>query len=162
MRKIKLFTAALLALFALGCETDYTPSADMRADFQQAYPNAVDVEWKRDHKHIVAEFKLPGVSNDCEAWFTKEGSWVLTTYEIKYSELPEAVRNAFESEYGSMTPVDSVTHVERSNGDDVYFIEIETVVDNELVDLFLDYDATGKLLRTWVEVEYYDNIYYYL
>jgi hypothetical protein len=72
------------------------------------------------------------------------------------------VRNAFESEYGSMTPIDSVTYVERSNGDDVYFIEIDTVVDNELVDLFLDYDATGKLLRTWVEVEYYDNIYYYL
>lgn len=162
MKKILFFAVAIFAMLAVGCDKDYSPSTDMRANFQQAYPDAVDVEWERDHKHIVAEFKLPGVSNDCEAWFTKDGVWVLTTFGIKYSELPEAVRNSFESEYGSMTPVDSVTHVERSNGDDLYFVEIENVVDNQLVDLFLDYDATGKLLRTWVEVEYYENIYYYL
>ena len=61
-----------------------------------------------------------------------------------------------------MTPVDSVTYVDRSTGDDVYFIEIESVVDDELVDIYLDYNVAGELLRTWVEVEYYDNIYYYL
>ena len=162
MKKILFFAVAIFAMLAVGCDKDYSPSTDMRANFQQAYPDAVDVEWERDHKHIVAEFKLPGVSNDCEAWFTKDGAWVLTTFDIKYSELPEAVRNSFESEYGSMTPVDSVTHVQRSNGDDIYFLEIESIVNDELVDLYLDYNAAGELLRTWVEVEYYENIYYYL
>ena len=61
-----------------------------------------------------------------------------------------------------MTPIDDIKYVTRSNGDDVYFIEIENIVDNQLVDLFLDYSPDGKLLRTWVEVEYYENIYYYL
>ena len=162
MKKILSLAAASLALCAVGCDKDNTPDTSLSAAFKQAYPDAVDVEWEREHHHIVAEFKLPGISNECEAWFTKEGAWVLTTYDIAYSSLPEAVRNAFESEYGSMTPVDSVTHVERSNGDDVYFIEIESVLNDELVDIFLDYNANGELLRTWVDVEYCDNIYYYL
>lgn len=162
MKKILFFAAAFLALVAVGCDKDYTPDANLNATFKQAYPDAVDVEWEREHHHIVVEFKLPGVSNECEAWFSKSGTWVLTSYKIAYSSLPEAVRNSFESEYGSMTPVDSVTYVDRSNGDDVYFIEIESVVNDELVDLYLDYNTSGELLRTWVDVEYYDNIYYYL
>ena len=162
MKKILFFVASIMALFAVSCDKDYTPDASLRATFKQAYPDAVDVEWEREHHHIVVEFKLPSVSNECEAWFTKGGSWVLTTYKIAYSSLPDTVRNSFESEYGSMTPVDSVTHVQRSNGDDIYFLEIESIVNDELVDLYLDYNATGELLRTWVEVEYYENIYYYL
>ena len=162
MKKIFIFAVTLMSMFALGCEKDYNPSSTTRADFQQSYPNAVDVEWEREHGHIVAEFKLPGVSNECEAWFTKDGTWVLTTFDIKKSELPQAVLNAFESEYGAMTPIDDVKYVTRSNGDDIYFIEIENIVDNQLVDLFLDYSPDGKLLRTWIEVEYYENIYYYL
>ena len=162
MKKILFFAAAFLALVAVGCDKDYTPDASLRATFKQAYPDAVDVEWEREHHHIVVEFKLPRVSNECEAWFTKSGTWVLTTYKIAYSSLPDTVRNSFESEYGAMTPVDSVTHVQRSNGDDIYFLEIESIVNDELVDLYLDYNATGELLRTWVEVEYYENIYYYL
>lgn len=162
MKKMLFFFVALAAMLAVGCDDDYSPSATMSADFQQTYPNAVDVEWERKHGHIVAEFKLPGVSNDCEAWFTKDGTWVLTTFDISKSELPAAVLNAFESAYGAVTPVADVTLVKRSNGDDIYFIEIETIVDNQLVDLFLDYTPQGELLRTWVEVEWTENIYYYL
>ena len=160
MKKILFFVASIMALFAVGCDKDYTPDASLSSTFKQAYPDAVDVEWEREHNHLVAEFKLPGISNDCEAWFTKSGSLVLTTYRIAYSSLPDAVRNSFESEYGSMTPVDSVTHGQRSNGDDIYFLEVESIVNDELVDLYLDYNATGELLRTWVEVEYYENMYY--
>ena len=162
MKKILFFAASIMALFAVGCDKDSTPDASLSTTFKQTYPDAVDVEWERERNHLVAEFKLPGISNDCEAWFTKSGSWVLTTYKIAYSSLPDAVRNSFESEYGAMTPVDSVTHVQRSNGDDIYFLEIESIVNDELVDIFLDYNANGELLRTWVDVEYYDNIYYYL
>lgn len=162
MKKILFFVASIMALFAVGCDKDYTPDASLSSTFKQAYPDAVDVEWEREHHHLVAEFKLPNISNECEAWFTKSGSWVLTTYRIAYSSLPDAVRNSFESKYGAMTPVDSVTHVQRSNGDDIYFLEVESIVNDELVDLYLDYNATGELLRTWVEVEYYENIYYYL
>lgn len=162
MKKMFLLAATIMTMFAVGCDKEYTPSGTTLSDFTQAYPQAVDVEWERERGHVVAEFKLPGISNDCEAWFTKSGEWVLTTYDIKYAALPAAVRSAFESEYGAATPVDSVKHVERSNGDDIYFIEIETFVDDALVDLFLDYSPEGELIRTWVEVDNFENVYYYL
>lgn len=158
MKKILFFAVALMSFVAIGCEKDYKPSPTTRADFQQAYPDAVDVEWEREHGHIVAEFTLPGVSKDCEAWFKKDGTWVLTTYDIKVSELPEAVLNAFQSEYGAATPIDGVEYIEKSNGDKQYVIEFETFEASGEIDVFLSYSPDGKLLNQWVNI-YYDYIY---
>lgn len=162
MRKLFIIAAVALGLFAVGCNDDYTPSVSLQQTFANAYPDAVDVEWERERHHIVVDFKLPGVSNDCEAWFTKSGDWVLTEYKIAYSALPEAVRSAFETGYGIETPVDSVYHVVRSNGDDIYTIEATTIFNDLLTDIFLSYSADGTLLRTWADVENDDYIYYFL
>jgi hypothetical protein len=153
---------AALGIVATGCDDDYTPSLSLESSFKTAYPNAVDVEWDRERGHRVAEFKLPGISNDCEAWFTKSGEWVLTEYKIDYKSLPEAVRTAFETGYGTQTPVDSVYYVERNNKSELYIIETEIVVNGLLSEIYLTYSTEGELLRTWVEVEYGDYIYDYL
>ena len=76
--------------------------------------------------------------------------------------MPQAVRQAFESEYGAQTPVDDVERVERNTGDVIYFIEATIVVNGYLTDIYLDYAPDGTLLRTAVDVEDYDGIYYYL
>ena len=86
----------------------------------------------------------------------------MTRFDIKYSALPQAVRNAFEDEYGVTTPVDDVERLVRNNNDTIYFIEATIVVNGYLTDIFLDYAEDGTLLRTTVDVEDYDNIYYYL
>lgn len=159
----KLIYAAFAIVVALGlfaCD-DYKAPTSLRSAFAERYPNAVDVEWERKRGYAVAEFHLPG-SGDCEAWYTKGGEWVMTKYDIKYSELPQAVRTAFESAYGAQTPVDDVERLERSNGDTIYFIEATIVVNGFLTDIYLDYAADGTLLRTAADVEYYDNVYYYL
>jgi hypothetical protein len=158
MRKLFIIAAMALGLFAVGCDDDFTPPAQLSTSFYDTYPNAVDVEWEREHGHIVAEFKLPGVSNDCEAWFKNDGTWVLTTYDIKVSELPEAVLNAFQSEYGAATPIDGVEYIEKSNGDKQYVIEFETFEASGEIDVFLSYSPDGKLLNQWVNI-YYDYIY---
>ena len=90
------------------------------------------------------------------------GVWVMTKYDIKYSDLPQAVRTAFETSYGAQTPVDDVERLERNTGETVYFIEATIVVNGYLADIYLDYAPDGTLLRTAVDVEGYDNIYYYL
>ena len=153
--------ATALALFAVGCEDDFTPSATLQEKFSNAYPTAVDVEWKKKRDHIVAEFRIPG-QGECEAWYTKDGAWVMTSFDITYSELPQAVRTAFEAEYGAMTPVDDVERLERNNNDTIYFIEAEIVVNGYPAEVYLDYAEDGTLLRTSVDVEGYDSIYYYL
>jgi hypothetical protein len=159
----KFIFAAFAAVAALGlfaCD-DYNAPTSLRHAFYDKYPTAVDVEWERKRGHAVAEFHLPG-SGDCEAWYTKGGEWVMTKYDIKYSELPQAVRTAFEAEYGAQTPVDDVERLERNAGDTIYFIEATIVVNGYLTDIYLDYAEDGTLLRTAADIEDYDNIYYYL
>ena len=162
MRRVFYCMAAALALLAIGCEEEFTPSVTLQEQFSNAYPTAVDVEWEREHGHRVAEFKIPGVSNECEAWYTKSGEWVLTEYKIKYEELPQAVQSSFESGFGATTPVDSVYHVVRNNKSDLYTIECEIVVNGLYDDIFLSYSADGTLVREWIEVENEDYLYYWL
>lgn len=152
---------ALAAIVAVGCE-NYNPPQALRSNFNGEYPNAVDVEWERRRGHVVAEFELPGVSDECEAWYTKSGTWMMTEYKISYKQLPEAVRTSFETRYGTQTPVDDVSRVERNGKPTIYFIEATIVFDGLLTDIFLDYAEDGTLLRTAEDVENYDNIYYYL
>ena len=160
MRKI--FFGALVALAFVGCDKEYDAPAGTRSEFVSSYPNAVDVEWERERGYAVAEFELPGISNDCEAWYTLDGVWVLTSYDIAYSALPQAVRAAFEAEYGVESPIDDVKRVERNAEPTLYFIETTLVVNGLLTDIYLDYLEDGTLLRTSVEVEDYEPLYYYL
>jgi hypothetical protein len=62
MRKLFIIAAMALGLFAVGCDDDFTPPAQLSTSFYDTYPNAVDVEWewKRGRKYRVAEFKQNG------------------------------------------------------------------------------------------------------
>lgn len=162
MRKLVFALVAVLATtLVVGCD-DYNAPSSMRQAFAERYPTAVDVEWEKKRGYAVADFHIPGQHGECEAWYTKRGEWVMTKFDMKYSELPAAVRSSFENEYGAETPVDDVERLERNTGETIYFIEATVVVNGLLTDLYLDYSATGELLRTTVDVENYDNIYYYL
>lgn len=161
MRKLMFAAFAVVAALGLFACDDYDAPTSLRHAFYDKYPNAVDVEWEKKRGYAVAEFHIPG-EGECEAWYTKGGKWVMTKYDIKYSELPAAVRTAFETEYGTTTPVDDVERLERNGNDTLYFIEAEIVINGYLTDIDLDYAEDGTLLRTTVDVEDYDNIYYYI
>ena len=155
-----LFTLLVTLGISSGCEKYEAPSS-VRNTFWDQYPSAVDVEWERKHGYVVIDFYLPG-SGECEAWYKKSGTWMMTSYDMLYNNLPAAVRAAFESGYGVNTPVDDVERVERSKGDTIYIIETTAVVNGFLTDIFLDYSADGTLLRTTVDIDDYDGIYYYI
>ena len=162
MRKILFAAIAFIASLGFVACDDYDAPTSMRNAFYDQYPTAVDVEWERKHGYAVAEFHIPGQRGDCEAWYTKGGEWVMSKFDINYNDLPSAVRTAFESQYGSQTPVDDVERLERNTGDTIYFIEATVVINGLLTDIYLDYAPDGTLLRTAVDVDYYDNVYYYL
>ena len=161
MRRL-LFLFTLLTTIALssGCDKYDAPSS-VRNTFNDQYPTAVDVEWERKHGYVVVDFYLPG-TGECEAWYKKSGTWVMTSYDMLYNDLPQAVRTAFETAYGTNTPVDDVERVERSKGETIYIIETTAVVNGYLTDIYLDYTADGTLLRTTVDIDNYDGIYYYI
>ena len=156
-----LFAVLIAATTLIACDDDYNAPQTTRAEFQTQYPNAVDVEWEKKRGYVVAEFHIPG-QGECEAWYTKGGEWVMTKYDIKFSDLPAAVQTAFITEYGAQTPVDDVERLERRGNDTLYFIEAEIVINGYLTDIDLDYAEDGTLLRTTVDVEDYDNVYYYI
>lgn len=162
MRRLLFAAVAFVAALGFVACDKYNAPTSMRKAFYDLYPTAVDVEWERRHGYAVAEFHLPGESGECEAWFKKNNEWVMTKYDIRYSNLPAAVRTAFETQYGSQTPVDDVERLERYTGETIYFIEAQIVVNGYLSELYLDYAADGTLLRTAVDVDDYDGIYYYL
>jgi hypothetical protein len=156
-----LFAMLIAATTLIACDDDYNAPQTTRAEFQTQYPNAVDVEWEKKRGYVVAEFHIPG-QGECEAWYTKGGEWVMTKFDIKFSDLPAAVQTAFVTEYGAQTPVDDVERLERRGNDTLYFIEAEIVINGYLTDIDLDYAEDGTLLRTTVDVEDYDNVYYYI
>lgn len=163
MRKIFWMMALILCGVAISCDDDYNPSQSLNTAFHAQYPDARDVEWERKGKHVVAEFKLPSVSNDCDAWYLrKTGEWVLTDFEISFSALPEAVQTAFHGEYGELAPVDSVNHIDRNGKSDVFVIETEAVVNGFLADICVEYSEDGTKIRTNVDYEFFDYIDYYL
>ncbi len=162
MRKLLFATIMLVAALGVTSCDDYHAPASMRNAFYDRYPNAVDVEWEKKRGYAVADFHLPGQWGECEAWYTKGGEWVMTKFDIRYSDLPQAVRTSFETEYGTQTPIDDVERLERNTGGTIYFIEATVMVNGFLTDLHLDYSEDGTLLRTAVDVENYDNVYYYL
>ena len=154
-----LFLFTLLKTITLGGCEKYDAPSSVRNTFKEQYPTAVDVEWERKHGYAVVDFYLPG-SGECEAWYKTSGTWVMTAYDMLYNNLPQAVRTAFESAYGTNTPVDDVERVERSKGETIYLIETTAVVNGYLTDIFLDYTADGTLVRTTVDIDNYDGIYY--
>ncbi len=160
MRRLFFALSLVAAIFATSCDDDYNAPVDTRNDFNKRYPTAVDVEWEKKKGKAVAEFKLNG--EDCEAWYTRGGEWIMTRFDIKFSELPEAVQTAFKQGYGVEAPVDDVERLERNNADTIYYIETTVVVDGRLTDICLDYSGDGTLLRSEVDFEYYDYWEYYL
>ena len=160
MKRVLFAIIGIATLAFVGCDDDYTPSTSLNQAFQDRYPNATHVEWERERGHRVAEFYING--QECEAWYTASGKWVMTLFDIKYSDLPAAVKRAFETEFGVEAPIDDVERLERNTGEIIYIIDTEQVVNGFLTDIYLDYAEDGTLLRNEVEREWGEHIYYYL
>ena len=137
MKTIKLFRnlwiLAAAALAATGCEKEHaapggaaTVSEAARAAFETRYPGASQVRWEMKGEYAVAEFAWSDTRSAASghaAWFVNaDGKWSMTETDIRFDELPEAVRRAFEaSEYASWR-VDDVDKLERSGVEVIYVI----------------------------------------
>lgn len=96
----------------------------VRNAFDSRYPDSYVYEWEYKKKtgFYEAEFMYKGFKY--EAYFTKEGVWVATEKEIGKKDLPEAVLNALEAEYGDWK-IDEVTEHETEKIPVMYEIEIK-------------------------------------
>lgn len=126
---------AVLAVFAavavtlLSCEKyeDGRPAKSVRAEFNDMYPDARDVEWEAESGFWKVSFetgKAPSVK-ECEAWYDADGNWVRTETDILASALPQSVKDALAaSEYaGALNSDSDVEYVETPEGN-YYRLEV--------------------------------------
>lgn len=129
LKKWMMLSAVVLALFAAtGCDredddrfTNVPPAVEKT--FREMFPQATEVRWADRSGYLVAGFRQAGTP--AQAWFVPAGEWHMTETDIRYGELPQAVRTAFETgEYASWR-VDDVEMLARRGLETVYSLEVE-------------------------------------
>lgn len=156
--KLLLFACLLITgIVMAGCnqKKQYRPDAKIVNAFNAKYPKADKVEWEQKHGYYVAEFHDNGI--ECEAWFDNNGKWDMTESNIRYNQLPQAIRTDFEKSMYSNWKKDNVDKIERVDMKPVYIIEVE----KEGQDKDLYYSENGMLVKTVNDVKK-DNLKNYM
>lgn len=143
MKNLKIAALALFATAAVSAQdmaTNQIP-ANLNSSFQQAYPNATDIEWEMDGMNYKVEFELDKMDN--EIWYSKEGKVVKSEMEVTENDLPSAVSSAIKEKYSDYS-VDEV-EVTEMDGKKTYEVELEKWFSDD-VKLVIAED--GTILRT--------------
>lgn len=130
----------LLALVSCSSKKEYSPGVEISNAFKSLYPHASAMHWQKKQDFAVVKFSDQHQTRT--AWFESSGTWVLTTTEIKASNLPLGVAEAIAKEYGGWR-IDESIYVEEPNSDPLYVIEIE----KGSLDMALYYTPSGVLLK---------------
>lgn len=128
MKKFAFWAMMTLSVVGLtSCDKDddhVQVSADLQAAFDSRYPNASRVDWEQNGGFYEAEFMGNGLEN--KAWFTPDGVWVMTEYDLPFNQLPQAVLEAFAVSAYASWRVDDVDMIEKNGMDVIYVIEVES------------------------------------
>lgn len=145
-----LLAAGTFALALQSCDDDnnggISVPTELSAALTQEHPNARRVEWETKGTYYVADFYEDNFEK--EAWFTRDGVWQMTETDIRYTDLPAAVRSAYEgSTYYNVWRVEDVDKLERRGMAVVYIIELER--GEQEVELY--YSEEGILVKEVVD-----------
>lgn len=132
-------------------------------EFNSLFPGATNVVWSTKGEYVVASFYWDGsradnVVRNHTAWFAlANGVWGMTEKEIRFADLPEAVKNAFgASEYGQAPwRADDEVDVLKRNGNSeiLYVIDVEKNEGGKETDVDLYYTAEGVLVKEVIDAE---------
>ena len=136
---ITIFVAILLASCSEQKPQEDTVPNNIAAMFQTKYPDAKDVEWKKEEDSWEAEFKLN--DKNYEAEFSLEGTWEKTEYDILQSELPAEIKEKLQSEFADYSVLEA-EHYEMSNGDK-YEIKMQKGGNIQKV----EFDTEGNIIK---------------
>lgn len=143
--KLSVLVLAMCSMLAFtSCDDDdnnYVPNQTITKAFDTKYPNAGRVEWESKAGYEVAEFHVSG--NETEAWFDKDGNWLLTKTEIDYGQLPQDIRTAIAQSIYKDWKTTDYDKLEHPNAATVYVVEAE--LGEQEVDLYFTED--GVLIK---------------
>lgn len=152
MKKIVFWAMMTLGVVSLqSCDKDddnrLQVSANLQEAFDTRYPNVSRVDWEQNGQFYEAEFVDNGYEN--KAWFTPDGTWVMTEYDLRFTQLPQAVQDAFKAGVYASWKVDDVDKIEKADTSVIYVIEVESAGK----EYELTYLEDGTLIRENAEWE---------
>lgn len=129
MKKIMMIMAIAAAMTAVACDKyeDGRPSKDVRAEFNNMYPDAKEVEWDHESGYWVVSFETGKAPNryDHEAWYSADGIWLRTVTEYPLSMVPQGIKDLLEgSEYGVLPLEDPEVEFFETPDDSFYRFEL--------------------------------------
>ena len=122
MNKLTLTAVGLALLLVHACDVDKKVPEKVKTSFAQKFPDAKNIEWAMENDtEWEAEFTMNGVEYSSN--FTVDGEWTETEFEIKITELPEAVQIVLNSNYSDYN-IEGIESSETKEGV-VYEIALE-------------------------------------
>lgn len=123
-------------------ENTHLVSKEVQDAFNSKYPQARDVEWELRGIYAVVDFDWNG--SDHSAWFDPASAlWYMTETDLRYADLPQAVRQAHETGEYAAWHRDDVDMLTREGMETLYVIEVE----NGNTDMDLFYSPSGVLVK---------------
>lgn len=155
MKKIFFLICALVTFVSCNDDDPIPISQAVIKSFHARFPEARNVTWQSSDGYLVADFYINdnGTAEECLAWFTPVGEWQMTQREIRYANLPEAVRASFESSDYATWIIDDVIKVERISSVE-YVISADGFYLGVESDAYLYYDEAGVLVRSVIDPDY--------
>jgi hypothetical protein len=138
---------------AYGQKTDVP--ASVKKAFEQKVSNAEDVEWEYDSEDKLWEVEYEISKDEFTSAFDENGKWVETEKEIKFYELPEAVKATLKADYSDYE-VEEVEFVETPDGK-YYEVEVELEKDDKELEFELTISPDGKVIKKEEEKDDVDD-----
>lgn len=156
--KAKVFIMSALVFGALSlasCEQidnyKYTPGSAVTKAFEDKYPGAEPTSW--ENKAGLDKVEFMNGPYEADAWFDKDGNWVMTETDIPYNALPQAVKDSFEASQYADWKVDDVDMIERPDAETMYILEVE----KGEMEVDLHYMADGILIKEVIDNDHNNN-----
>ena len=149
---------ACMTLIAASCQDDNTTTPDGTVDkaskeetLYKLYPDASNITWSVKGNYAVADFSAD--TSRYTAWLDNAGNWYMTESDMLFEQLPQAVKEAFNSSEYATGRVDDVDKIFREGAETVYVIEVEGAQNGVKTEIDLYYSEDGVLVKSVVDAD---------
>lgn len=120
----------------------------------QKYPDYEIDEIERKHTRvegyttiIEVELEKRGLDEERNVYLNVDASWIATSKEIRFMELPQAIISKISAQYAGWEKEDEAEEWETAQNTTVYSIELEQENRNEDIEMLVFFDASGNVLK---------------
>ena len=154
---------ACMTVMGASCNDENTSTTDgtmnnnaSKETLYKLFPDANNITWSVKGDYVVADFHAD--TNLYTAWLDNAGNWYMTESDMFYEQLPQAVKEAFNSSEYAAWRVDDIDRIVREGAETVYVIEAESEPNGVKTEIDLYYSEDGVLVKSVLDA---DNDYDY-